>query len=102
MTSSPRKVLRKSVILSSSRVMLSPSAVVRVFIWSLLVEKVVRFVEFVHLVLVAFSGIRNAVARSEVTKPASPERSLRPAPAMTIGLRGEFCAEDIQTFNDGR
>lgn len=22
--------------------------------------------------------------------------------AMTIGLRGEFCAENIQTFDDGR
>src|SRR5580765_464064 len=98
MIKSPRKALRNSVIFSSSRVMLAPSAVVRVFIRLLLVEKVIGLSKFfIRSLFVAHSGIRNVIARSEATKQVSREEIASScALAMTIGLRGEFCAEHIQ------
>ena len=52
--------------------------------------------------ILARRGIGNGIARSEVTKQASREEiASRCALAITIGLPGEFCAEDVQTFDDG-
>jgi len=47
--------------------------------------------------------VQIVIARSEVTKQASREDiASGRALAMTIGLRGKFCAEDVQRFDDGR
>jgi hypothetical protein len=47
--------------------------------------------------------IRNVIARTELTKQSSREEiASGRALAMTMELRGEFCAENVQTFDDGR
>jgi hypothetical protein len=77
MIKSPRNVPRNSVIFSSPRVMLAPSAVVRVFMPLLLLESVVGLFE-----------LSNRSRHCE-------ERSDQAAPRDDDKLRGEFCAENI-------
>jgi len=51
----------------------------------------------------AHSGIRNVIAESAETKQISREEIASSyALPMTIGLRSEFCAEHLQTFDDWR